>query len=231
MTRDAEATYGHLLRRLRQKLRARNSMHEASLLHVILSSAVFEVVRRQGNDGGWGAHTKGLSQIIQMRGPNPFRRSGAAALFEAARPFIVAEGLKNNHEIFLNQEQWKIKRTSSRSKLWKSTLGDISCQLPSIGVELEKWRITGGEATALTTKVVYTLDELFEWRWRWGDRTWRVCQRGHHQSALKCLLPRRWHANLQKSFAIRDQLPCQCNYLLRCVIDLPPDYSGTNHGQ
>ena len=167
VTRDAELSYGHLLRTLRKKLRAGNSLHETSLLLVILTSAVFEIVLRPGHESGWEAHTKGLSHIIQVRGPKAFQHPGLFALFEAARSFIITEGIKNNHEIFLDQDQWKTKPTSMRSKAWQSTLTDIAGQLPGLAAEMEEWRRSNSEANELKGKVVHILQELFEWRWNW----------------------------------------------------------------
>lgn len=53
VTRTAELSYGKILRRLRERLDAGHLRHELDLLQVILTSAVYETIMRDGHDIGW----------------------------------------------------------------------------------------------------------------------------------------------------------------------------------
>lgn len=109
-----------------------------------------------------------MSQVIQVLGPRAFQHGSAVNLFEAARGFIIAEGMANEHAIFLEEEEWKMKSTSTRYRKIKASLVDICCSLPGFAAQLAQYRTPGREnRVALTRKAIEIMEELLAWRWIW----------------------------------------------------------------
>jgi hypothetical protein len=152
---------------VREKMEARESLHQTTLMLTILTLAVFESVVGTSTTA-WMMHTQGLSQIIQLRGPRTFHQLPTLAMFEIGRSFILAEGILNRHKIFLADEQWIPRQPTVRGRPMKSQLFDILCAIPSLLADLDAHEIATRPINyGLRTKIIRILDSLFEWRWRW----------------------------------------------------------------
>ena len=171
---DARHAYSRTLRMVRENMEARVSLHQTTLMMTILTLAIFETVVRTSATA-WIMHTQGLAQIIQLRGPRAFHQLPTLAIFEVGREFIIAEGIMNKHKIFLEDEQWVPRQSTVRVRSMNSQLFDILCGIPGLVADLETHETAGGPADdQLRSKIVRTLDSLFEWRWRW-ERMYGGC--------------------------------------------------------
>jgi hypothetical protein len=171
---DARQAYSRTLRMVREKMEARESLHQTTLMLTILTLAVFETVTRTSANA-WIMHTQGLAQIIQLRGPRAFHQLPTLAMFEVGRSFIIAEGIVNKHKIFLEDEQWTPRQSTVRARAMKSQLFDILCGLPSLVADLDRYDSADHSvANGLRSKIVRILNSLFEWRWKW-ERTHGGC--------------------------------------------------------
>jgi hypothetical protein len=164
---DARHAYSRTLRMVREKMEARESLHQTSLMLTILTLAIFETVVGTSATA-WIMHTQALSQIIQLRGPRAFHQMPTLAMFEVGRSFIIAEGILNKHKIFLEDEQWTPRQSTVRGRAMKSQLFDIICCIPSLVADLDMYDIASRLANdGLRSKIIRILDSLFEWRWKW----------------------------------------------------------------
>jgi hypothetical protein len=164
---DARNAYSRTLRMVREKMEAKESLHQTSLMLTILTLAIFETVVGTSATA-WIMHTRGLSQIIQLRGPRAFHQVPTLAMFEIGRGFIIAEGIMNKHKIFLEDEQWTPRQSTVRGRAMKSQLFDVLCGIPSLVADLatyESASLLGQDG--LRSKIVRILNSLFEWRWKW----------------------------------------------------------------
>lgn len=163
---------------VREKMEARESLHQTTLMLTVLTLAIFETVVGT-SPTAWIMHTQGLSQIIQLRGPRAFHQLPTLAMFEIGRSFILAEGILNRHKIFLEDEQWIPRQSTVRGRPMKSQLFDILCGIPSLMAVLNMHQIANQPINkGLRLKIVQILDSLFEWRWKWermhGGHSYKV---------------------------------------------------------
>jgi hypothetical protein len=164
---DARHAYSRTLRMVREKMEARESLHQTTLMLTILTLAIFETVVGTSTTA-WIMHTQGLSQIIQLRGPRAFHQLPTLAMFEVGRSFILAEGILNRHKTFLEDEQWIPRQSTVRGRPMKSQLFDILCGIPSLVADLDMHDIAGRPINdGLRSKIIQILDGLFDWRWKW----------------------------------------------------------------
>ena len=171
---DARHAYSRTLRMVREKMEARESLHQTSLMLTILTLTIFETVTRTSATA-WIMHTQGLAQIIQLRGPRAFHQLPTLAMFEEGRRFIIAEGMVNKHKIFLEDEQWIPRQSTIRARPMKSQLFDILCGIPSLIADLDVYETAGRPVDdRVRSKIVQILDSLFDWRWKW-DRMHYGC--------------------------------------------------------
>ena len=164
---DARRAYSRILRMVREKMEAGESLHQTTLMLTILTLAIFETVTRTSATA-WIMHTQGLAQIIQLRGPRAFHQMPTLAMFEAGRGFIIAEGIMNKHKIFLEDEQWIPRQSTVRARAMKSQLFDILCGIPSLVADLDVYENASlSMDDRIRSKIVRILNSLFEWRRKW----------------------------------------------------------------
>ena len=171
---DARHAYSRTLRMVREKMEARESLHQTTLMLTILTLTIFETVTRT-SASAWIMHTQGLAQIFQLRGPRAFHQLPTLAMFEVGRAFIIAEGMVNKHRIFLEDDQWMPRQSTVRARPMKSQLFDILSGFPSLVADLDIYETAGQVMdNGLRSKIVRILDSLFEWRWKW-ERMYGGC--------------------------------------------------------
>ncbi|KAH0495081.1 hypothetical protein TgHK011_008652 [Trichoderma gracile] len=118
--------YGETLRLFSSTL---GSIGEGSfevLLAAILCLTLAEVLLGTEHNG-WLAHTRGISKLIQGRGPDAFKDGTTHQLFTSFRVFMLLEAIQYRRETFLDEPAWKtVPFASEPQSLMQSLLDQIS---------------------------------------------------------------------------------------------------------
>ncbi|QYT05454.1 Zn(2)-C6 fungal-type domain-containing protein [Trichoderma simmonsii] len=123
-TPQALEAYGETLRLLKSSLAMAREVSFEEILAVILCLTLAEVLLGTEHNG-WSAHTRGVSKLVQEKGPEAFKTGVLHQLFAGFRIFMRKES-------FLDEPAWKTEPFSSEPKsLMQSLLDEIS-GLPSL---------------------------------------------------------------------------------------------------
>lgn len=123
--------YGETLRLFASTL---GSIEEGSfeeLLTVILCLTVAEVLLDTEHNS-WLTHTRGISKLIQEKGPDAFKDGILHQLFTSFRVLMLLEAIQHRRETFLDEPVWKAKSFSSESKSLMQSLLDQISGLPAL---------------------------------------------------------------------------------------------------
>ncbi|MCJ1395346.1 hypothetical protein MMC18_009408 [Xylographa bjoerkii] len=128
------------------------------------------------SEDGWSQHAGAMAKITEMRGPYQQQAQPDKELFEASRSLIAIRALMQRKRCFLEQTIWKTVpwALEPESKRCVHYLQDILCDLPGIvedATSLLDFANAGGDASnlyrELRCKIISSLEELYEWRWKW----------------------------------------------------------------
>ncbi|KAL7823135.1 hypothetical protein V8C26DRAFT_385493 [Trichoderma gracile] len=123
--------YGETLRLFSSTL---GSIGEGSfevLLAAILCLTLAEVLLGTEHNG-WLAHTRGISKLIQGRGPDAFKDGTTHQLFTSFRVFMLLEAIQYRRETFLDEPAWKTIPFASESQSLMQSLLDQISGLPAL---------------------------------------------------------------------------------------------------
>ncbi|KAL7801097.1 hypothetical protein V8C43DRAFT_273283 [Trichoderma afarasin] len=130
-TPQALEAYGETLRLLKSSLAMAGEVSFEEILAIILCLTLAEVLLGTEHNG-WSAHTRGVSKLVQEKGPEAFKTGVLHQLFTGFRIFMLLGAIQQRKESFLDEPAWKTEPFSSEPKsLMQSLLDEIS-GLPSL---------------------------------------------------------------------------------------------------
>ncbi|KAL6699727.1 hypothetical protein J3F84DRAFT_361582 [Trichoderma pleuroticola] len=143
-TPQALEAYGETLRLLKSTLGVAGEVSFEEILAIILCLTLAEVLLGTEHNG-WSAHTRGVCELVQEKGPEYFKTGVLHQLFTGFRIFMLLGAIQQRKESFLDEPAWKIEPFSSEPKsLMQSLLDEIS-GLPSLLQRLDVISRSGQE--------------------------------------------------------------------------------------
>ncbi|KPM38736.1 hypothetical protein AK830_g7839 [Neonectria ditissima] len=127
--------YGQALQKLREEMQdpSRSADRAYANLWGCLFLGIYEMVSNSSPES-WLAHSRGISTLTQMAGPQSFQTQSARQMFEISRSFIAVGAIAQRSRSFLEQSVWKTTPwlLDSHTKSIGSMLQDVLCDIPGL---------------------------------------------------------------------------------------------------
>ncbi|KAL6825768.1 hypothetical protein J3E69DRAFT_334991 [Trichoderma sp. SZMC 28015] len=143
-TPQALEAYGETLSLLKSSLAMAGEVSFEEILATILCLTLAEVLLGTEHNG-WSAHTRGVSKLVQEKGPDAFKTGVLHQLFAGFRIFMLLGAIQQRKESFLDGPAWKIEPFSSEPKSLMQSLLDVISGLPSLLQRLDAISRSGQE--------------------------------------------------------------------------------------
>ncbi|KAL6863542.1 hypothetical protein J3F83DRAFT_744748 [Trichoderma novae-zelandiae] len=123
--------YGETLRLFASTLGIVGEGSFEEFLAVILCLNIAEVLLGTEHNG-WSAHARGISKLVQDKGPDAFKDGVPHQLFTSFRVFMLLHAIQQRRETFLDEPAWKTAPFASEPKSVMQSLLDQISRLPSL---------------------------------------------------------------------------------------------------
>ncbi|CAG8034174.1 unnamed protein product [Penicillium olsonii] len=106
MVSYARSAYGEALRGLRRSLETPAESLSTHVFCAVVMLCMYELFTDTENPDSWMKHAKGLSQLVQIRGPGRYNNALDMTLLKASRGLIVMHSMFSGDKFFLASDEW-----------------------------------------------------------------------------------------------------------------------------
>ncbi|OGE58167.1 hypothetical protein PENARI_c001G00647 [Penicillium arizonense] len=106
MVSYARLAYGEALRGLRKSLETPAESLSTHVFCAVVLLCMYELFTDTDDPESWMKHAKGLSQLVQIRGPDRYSNALDISLLKASRGLIVMHSMFSGEECFLVSDEW-----------------------------------------------------------------------------------------------------------------------------
>ncbi|KAJ5095852.1 hypothetical protein NUU61_005208 [Penicillium alfredii] len=102
----AQTAYGEALCILRKSLQNPSERLSSHVFCAVVLLCIYELFTDTEDPQSWMKHVKGLSQLVQIRGPGRYRSELDITLLKASRGLIVMHSMFSGEACFLASDEW-----------------------------------------------------------------------------------------------------------------------------
>ncbi|KAL7913607.1 hypothetical protein GGI35DRAFT_217089 [Trichoderma velutinum] len=169
--RRGMSKYGKSLRILNQRLGDQSASRTLDVLESIMIMALFEYLISD-LEAGWLQHSRGLEQLLEIRGPESMASLPCLTILESVRPSIIFSALLVRQNTILASTDWKtlpwVNHASRKDAM--QLLIDILADCPELFMLRESLPVTSAQLERrsalhhLEEKAYAILDSLNTWK-------------------------------------------------------------------